>query len=203
MEAYFDYVSKFSEKPKIIINSKSNPFQYQYLKLMGIEDDQMIEWNYTKIRVERLIFPCFRPTQIPILFDKNYYIYSKRGFDFLRARLLTESSEQGKTLKLLISREDASNRKIINEDELMKNLEPAGFQKVTLGSLTIAQQINLFSQAKKVIFPHGAAQVNMIFSDNANIVDYFLLSERPIILITFMKSATCLSTLIDYHTLKR
>ena len=171
MEAYFDFVNKFGEKPKVVINSKSISFQYEYMKLMGIEDAQIVEWNHTKVRVERLIMPCFRATNCVDQDQKIFRIHSKSALNFLRSKLSIDKSK--KELNVFVSRGDSSMRNILNETELLADLKTHNFQSVTLTNLSVTEQIDLFTRVNKVIFPHGAGQTNMIFTEKADIIELF------------------------------
>jgi len=66
--------------------------------------------------------------------------------------------------KLYLSRNDGWRRRITNEDEVFKALEPYGYEHIVIGKRTIKEQAELFSQASHVIGPHGAAMTNLVFS---------------------------------------
>ena len=66
--------------------------------------------------------------------------------------------------KLYLSRNDGWRRRITNEDEVIAALEPLGFEHIVIGSRTIREQAELFSQASHVVGPHGAAMTNMVFA---------------------------------------
>tara|TARA_Y100000588_G_C14274442_1_gene933784 strand:+ start:4111 stop:5280 length:1170 start_codon:yes stop_codon:yes gene_type:complete len=65
--------------------------------------------------------------------------------------------------KVFISRQDASNRKILNEDEIFHYFEQKGFIHYNLSEMSFMQQINLFHQAKYIVSPHGSGLTNIIF----------------------------------------
>jgi capsular polysaccharide biosynthesis protein len=66
--------------------------------------------------------------------------------------------------RLLISRGDALDRRILNEDELLESLSGRGFEHVTLSHLSAVEQIRLFAQAEIVVAPHGAGTANVLFA---------------------------------------
>lgn len=57
----------------------------------------------------------------------------------------------------------ASYRRLLNEMDIERMLEAKGFRIVEPGKLTIREQIDLFSQADRIIGPSGAAMVNMLW----------------------------------------
>jgi capsular polysaccharide biosynthesis protein len=69
---------------------------------------------------------------------------------------------QGPRRRLLISRADASNRRLLNEAALMALLEPHGFERVLPSTLSVAEQLSAFAAAEIVVAPHGAALANLV-----------------------------------------
>ncbi|MHB9879194.1 glycosyltransferase family 61 protein [Pacificimonas sp. ICDLI1SI03] len=65
--------------------------------------------------------------------------------------------------RIFISRERAERRRLLNEDELWKLLEPAGFEKVFMEELDFRQQLALMKDASVICAPHGAGMTNMLF----------------------------------------
>ena len=77
-------------------------------------------------------------------------------------------------LRIVIRRGGAGARQrrlIENEDEVMRCLEPMGFQPHVLESMTPAAQVELFRKAEIVVGAHGAGLANMIFATNAAILE--------------------------------
>jgi capsular polysaccharide biosynthesis protein len=76
---------------------------------------------------------------------------------------------------IYISRREAnvhSKRDLVNEDELLAQLVPLGFEKVLPGQMGFREQIALFSNARMVIAPHGSALANLVFApSNAAVID--------------------------------
>ena len=71
--------------------------------------------------------------------------------------------------KIYIDRSDASPniknlRKILNEEEIIKQCRSRDFELVQLSELSFINQIKLFYNARKIIGLHGAGFANVIFS---------------------------------------
>jgi hypothetical protein len=66
--------------------------------------------------------------------------------------------------RLLISRGDALDRRVLNDDELLESLIDRGFEYVTLSDLSATEQIRLFADAEIVVAPHGAGTANVLFA---------------------------------------
>ncbi|MFM7265345.1 MAG: glycosyltransferase family 61 protein, partial [Cyanobium sp.] len=66
--------------------------------------------------------------------------------------------------RLYVSRGEARQRAVLNEESVMAYLSAYGFQCVRPDSLTLAQQIELFRRATHIIAPHGGALTNLIYA---------------------------------------
>jgi capsular polysaccharide biosynthesis protein len=66
--------------------------------------------------------------------------------------------------KLYLSRSATSRRRIQNEAEVLEVLTPVGFECVRPETLSVREQIALFSQASHIVGPSGAAMTNMLFA---------------------------------------
>lgn len=68
-----------------------------------------------------------------------------------------------KMKRVYISRKNARQRRIVNEIELTKLLDQAGFTLIHLEKLSLSKQIAIFANAEIVIGPHGAGLANIAF----------------------------------------
>ncbi len=89
---------------------------------------------------------------------------------------------------IYISRHKAVGRQILNETELNACLQKYNFRRYTLEDLSLADQINLFSQAKFIIAPHGAGLTNMIFSTNAKVIEICGVAPPNLVFANLAKS---------------
>ncbi len=65
--------------------------------------------------------------------------------------------------KIYVSRASAYYRKIINEADILPILRSKGYKVINPELYTIDEQIRIFSQADKIISPHGSNLSNIIF----------------------------------------
>ena len=79
-----------------------------------------------------------------------------------RALLERLSSDPSKRRRIYISRDDARDRRVLNESELVEALAELGFEKVVLGDLSFADQLRVFGEAEIVIGAHGAGLANAV-----------------------------------------
>jgi len=69
-----------------------------------------------------------------------------------------------KKLKIFLSRQNAKYRNLINQDDISKMLKKNGFEVIDPNTMTIFEQIEIFSKAEIIIGPTCSALSNAIFS---------------------------------------
>ncbi|MEP6489566.1 tetratricopeptide repeat protein [Microcoleus vaginatus GB2-A3] len=165
------------EIDRFLVNSCQQPFQRETLKALGIPEYKIIESDrHPYIQAKQLIVPSF----------SGYLGWlSPQGLEFLRRVFLnkkfqklcsaniflpkgTQLSEQDdrKYLypeRIYVSRSKSSYRRVINEEQVIEFLSRFGFVSVLLESMTLEEQIALFSRAKAIVAPHGSGLTNIIF----------------------------------------
>ena len=75
--------------------------------------------------------------------------------------------------RILISRQRAKKRRLLNFDELEAALRPRGFDVVELEALDFESQVELFYDAEAVVGTHGAGLTNVLFSEAVKVVEIF------------------------------
>jgi hypothetical protein len=136
----------------LIVQRGITQTQRESLQILGIPPDRIIEFNGHHWQVEQLYYiqPGLSGCPTPL------------HVQWLRERFAPHSLTRSR--RLYISREDARNRRIINEADLVKELVLYGFEVVTLSGMSFADQVRLFSEAEIVVGPHGAGFANAVFA---------------------------------------
>lgn len=144
------------------------PFHRETLSTLGINSSSIIESSPSlHLRVEQLIVPSL-PGKMGIT--------PKWICDFLRMTFLTQCSSRSVGLpeRIYIGRGDATHRKVINEAEVVEYLERFGFVKVTAGTMSVTEQVALFSAANVIVAPHGGGLSNLVFcSPGTKVIECF------------------------------
>ena len=65
--------------------------------------------------------------------------------------------------KIYVTREDSNYRKILNEGDVVTILRERGYKVINPQLYEIDEQIEIFSNAEKIIAPHGSNLANIIF----------------------------------------
>lgn len=152
-----------------LVNAPFPKYQQEMLQILGISPDKILDSDsYPYIQAEELIIPYYGNVD---------GWFPKLAVDFLRdiflskqaSERLLQSSEKTLELspklpkKIYLSREQVSYRKVINELEVRDFLAILGFVTIIPESLSITEQVSLFSQVEVVISPHGAGLTNAMF----------------------------------------
>ncbi|MDW3211697.1 MAG: glycosyltransferase family 61 protein [Reichenbachiella sp.] len=155
---------------KIIVAKKPKRFQIETLHHLGLEKN-LFQWDKTHAHVEHLIVPSVLNAHIPYDQYQLIQLLSPRMIHWLRSAFIVNKKEPLKNI--YISRAQSYGRQLINEDKLLPYLKSADFERVFLEDLSFSEQVRLFASANNVIATHGAGLINLIFSSNANIIEFF------------------------------
>jgi hypothetical protein len=130
----------------------SLPFQKQTLEFLGVTNDQIIPSQvYGGVKTPQLVVPS-----VPLV--PSHWVCQ-----FLRDKIVPKLSKTN-SLRLYVSRSDASRRRILNEEQVERLLvNRYGFQKVELSRLSFKEQAEYFLSAEAVVGPHGAGLSHLVF----------------------------------------
>lgn len=151
-------------RPKVVVGPDPPTWQLEYLRLLGYTDDDVIRHAGTTL-VENLVVPSMR----------REGEVSPEALDWLVETIsasIDVGPEDGPD-RIYVSRSDASRRRVLNEDDLVDALADLGFERYVLTDLNVREQVALFSGAETVVAPHGANLTNVIFCDDARVVELY------------------------------
>lgn len=172
LEAITHLDATSSEKSKIIIDQNPPEFQRQYLILMGINDEDIIEWRFERIWASKVLIVSTRYLKIEQdhLWTKTN-ILSRASHDWVRSHFRAVANRDR---KIYISRADVSTRRVIDEEALVAEvLSKYGFESIILSNQSVLDQIRTFQEASIIVTVHGAALTNLIFADDLRIIELF------------------------------
>jgi hypothetical protein len=160
-------------KPKLIVPQKMRSWQKDSLTLLGYGEEDWIIWQESKRLVKKLIVPSFRRS-----YKEIHGEISVTACQWLRQTILSnlaksESQDLTFSPNVFISRRKALGRRITNEEEVIEALTQLGFTTYLLEDMSYVDQVRLFAQAKVIVAPHGAGLTNLLFAENARIVELF------------------------------
>lgn len=148
------------EKINVIVPDKLLSFQEQSLELLEVQPDSRISLQDNITRIKNLIF-------------SSIGVFHPQDINWLRNKFIQQNDDHSSDQKIYISREDAENRKVTNEKEVIGLLSSLGFKHYILSNLTFKEQIQLFQSASIIVGPHGSGLSNIIFSDeNSTLIEF-------------------------------
>ena len=143
------------------LNKKTNSFQKQTLKLLQINSN---DFGYLNLGATK-----FRQLYLPTGIHRWSFTHPK-AIEWLRGELLSTQSHPYR--RVFLSRRDAARRRLLNEEEIFDRLKPYGFELVIPTTLSVAEQITVFSQAEIIVGPHGSGFANIVFaSPQAKVIE--------------------------------
>jgi capsular polysaccharide biosynthesis protein len=91
--------------------------------------------------------------------------YSEWAIRWIRDRFLplAPPATPAQPRRLFISRAKAATRRLLNEDELLSELAPLGFERVFMEDYSFIDGVRLLRDADAVVSPHGSNIVNIVF----------------------------------------
>lgn len=141
----------------------------QALGALGIERDRLI---IVKSFENVLVSQLFWNPPVTLSYSHHPHLIRNLSQLFL-ARYIDEPDGDRITL---ISRDDSSCRRILNERDLVLAVKNKGMHidVVLLSGSSFSEQIQIFRRSKVIISPHGAGLVNLIFcSPNTCVLELF------------------------------
>jgi capsular polysaccharide biosynthesis protein len=175
LEGVEAYTERTGETPTLIVGPDFGGFQRETLELLGYGPDDWVEWEYAVADVDELVIPSVRR-------EINRGALSPVAVDWLRDRMRPVVRERVDldrfADRVYISRDDATRRRVINEDELVAELEAHGFERYYLAEMSTAETMGLMMQDEIVVGPHGAGLTDIIFADDAAVIE-LCRGERP------------------------
>lgn len=171
------YQQRSNQEVRLIVPPCMNEWQRSSLRLLGFRSSQLVavdqEALKTSIIAEKLLVaPSARAQACD---GAPYDAICPSIVRLLRERIMIGIKKNKMHIpdKIFITRNDASSRRIKNEDELMVLLGDHGFERISLDKMPFEKQVQLFHSASHIIACHGAALTNLLFSSKAKVLEIF------------------------------
>lgn len=167
------YRERTGTDPTVLIPADPPDWLSDSLSLVGIYPDRTVEWSGTRARCSRLAVGALRRHTTS---TGDGYIHSPAAMAQLGDRIrdaVPEAGTDDRHRRLYVSRADAQDRRVRNEDALISMLDDYGFERIVPGEHTFAEQVRRFADAEIVLGPHGAGLTNTIFAPKTTVVELF------------------------------
>lgn len=167
------YCERTGKQPTIIVPPDPPSFVYESLATLGYDREDCIEWNHDRLQVQQLVLPSIRRFRSDTSED---YVRMPSAIRWIRDTVLNSvdlPDPDDYPSKLLISREDADTRRIVNRDEVEQALSQLGFKTVVLTDYSFVEQKQLFFHADVIVGTHGAGLTELIYAPDAAVLELF------------------------------
>lgn len=166
------YVNETGITPKLLIPANPPGWLEDSLLLLGYHPNDWCEWNGGRIQVDRMVLPSFWRAH-GARTNTGGYSVAPQAYRWVHDRLTTSVTEPSDLSPsgLLISRDDASNRRIINEEAVISAIPELAPR--TLSEYSLEEQIGMFRDVDLVIGPHGAGLTNLIHATDTHVLEIF------------------------------
>jgi capsular polysaccharide biosynthesis protein len=144
--------------PRYLLWVEIPAFQ-EYLKLMNIEEHQIVHHDPKNViyELDHVIVPSNRNNQA--FLDPQ----SVALFAGLRDKLGAPRQPGTRIYVSRMQTRNTSSRLMLNEPELIERLSALDFRIVPPETLSVAEQIRVFSSAEMVVGPSGSGMFNVVF----------------------------------------
>ena len=177
--------------PRIFFNKKSN-IKLAIHRNSSNKYRRFIESILKSLNIEFTFvflddnFYSFKDSEFPQFINLNSSIQILKKF-------LNPNTNVEYSKKIYVTREDSNYRKVINEADVVTILRDKGYKVINPQLYEIEEQIEIFSNAEKIIAPHGSNLANIIFCNPGT--EIFEIS--PSSMINNLKHYKILSDTID------
>src|SRR5579871_619516 len=169
-------VEKWLQRPDvfIVVDDADIGFKVDSIALFfSVPESRILKKKTKEVLCGEIVLPSFTHTRNAAT---NWIDIGHPQFiRALNARLLDRLiASTGPTLprRFVLSRRTAADRRILNEDFLLKSLPP-DFSIVDTAQMQFVEQVVLFQQASVVIGIHGAGLANIVFGSKLTVVELF------------------------------
>lgn len=174
IEGIRHYVKETGREPTILVPPNPPQFIFDSLDAIGVDDTDVRAWHADRIHVDRLVLPSIRRCDSATSDD---YLREKFALEWVRDEILEGvdlSKGPESPSKILISREDdATERRVVNWDELESALTGRGFETFVLSNIGFAEQKRLFRDTDIIVGAHGAGLTELLYAEDAKVVEFF------------------------------
>lgn len=164
---------------KLVVKKDGSKFMVESLRfLFQITEYQLLPKGLlSKVVAEKALvisFPHIR-NQSTSMANVYYPSIIRKMNQLAQRRLMKHTfesiSKYGKNL--MISRENALERRVVNIASIREALKSFGISIVLLEGLSFIEQVALFAQAEKVVAVHGAGITNVLYASNLSLLEFF------------------------------
>ena len=149
-------------------------FQKEFLAILGINEKKIIRWGeHTSLVADTIVYPGLINNYMRVFQSDGLVNFRKKWlpswlidlYAWLKSQAVQRIDFPFVHKRIYVSRQSASNRRVVNEEKLLAALRAYGFLLLDCAEMSVSDQIAAFSGADMVIAPHGAGLANLLFGE--------------------------------------
>ncbi|MDL2267437.1 glycosyltransferase family 61 protein, partial [Desulfovibrio sp. OttesenSCG-928-G15] len=145
-------------KSKVIYTDLRYPFQREFFAMQGVTPERLISMDWYSLYQFKSLSVPFWPHYSPAP-------HSYRALQEMAGLPAVSEAEKRMPKHIYFSRGDIKGRRDVeNEREIQAVLDAYGFTGLHCSSYSLQDQIRLARNAECIVFPHGAAGLNLVFA---------------------------------------
>jgi Glycosyltransferase 61 len=138
-----------------ILPPPSHAYAADAWQMLGLTGNGALEWDDGSWQMDGLYFASS---------FKKFCSWTPEAADWIRAKLVPDVTQSPRGKKAFYISRSGTARAILNENEIIRALEPYGVTVVQPEKLSLTQQMELFSEAGLIVGPHGAGIQNALWA---------------------------------------
>ena len=159
-----EYGSTFDVEITYLIPADGPAWFDQTLQLLGVPCSNIEYATAPVYQANKLLIPSFP--------DLKY-----RNYCWIREEILKNTSSNKNAIgagnNVYISRQNAVERRVVNESDVIETLSKHGFESYQLEENTVEENVILFNEADIIVGPHGAGLTDIIFCEKSRVIELF------------------------------
>lgn len=166
---YEKYCAQTSSSPELVVLGELSEYRRRSLNLIGYtQDDYVQHQGQGALDFHRLLLPPH-----PRRTRNAEFQLCPSAIRWVKKKILSNISSGSREFssRIYVSRADAGRRQVVNEKQVASLLNKYEFESYEPGRLPFDDQVRLFSNADIIVGPHGAGLANMIYADDAKVLE--------------------------------
>jgi len=177
------YEDETGRRRKIIVDKNPPTWMLETLRILGYDEDRIVEWDNGFAVVDRLVLP----TASRMGHTPGSTRMSPIEYRWLRERFLesVDGTDTSANERFYISRQNMKNpsgrsgeRYVTNFDEIKPILDDFDIEVVRPETMSIEEQVRKFSRGKLFVGPRGSGMHNTLFAKNASTIEIYTPNTR-------------------------
>lgn len=151
------------ENVTVLVPDDPPSFINETLRLLGWPQSKVVHATEPAYTVRNLVVPSYPERHVS-------------DFTWIREEILDTVSDEPMSKSannVYVSRANAIERQVLNENEVMDVLSEFGFSRYLLENRSLAENARLFAEADVVVGPHGAGLTDIIFAGDCTLLELF------------------------------